>query len=188
MLLSLMQLASVLSFKHTTFGLSRVRESWQLQSVSAEAPTTLNSRLRVTISGPSISTALFRAELKKELCFFRGCRASFVTPDSLSGVSELICEGRTQQISRFLVWLEALSVEISSRKANFQGPSLLAYIDKVAWEEYQVSVKKMMIKLMCDKYESFDSKRIYDLFDGLFLFVHVSCMLESCLRLCFYDL
>lgn len=148
MLLSLMQLASVLSFKPTTLGLSRVRESWQLQSVSAEAPTTLNSRLRVTISGPSISTALFRAELKKELCFFRGCRASFVTPDSsLSGVSELICEGRTLQISRFLVWLEALSVEISSRKANFQGPSLLAYIDKVAWEEYQVTESGLM---MCD--------------------------------------
>ena len=137
-LLSLMQFASVLSFRPLVPGLSRVRESWKLQSVSAEAPTTLNSRLRVTISGPSISTALFRAELKKELCFFRGCRASFATPDSLSGVSELICEGRTLQISRFLVWLEALSVEISSRKANFQGPSLLAYIDKVAWEDYQV--------------------------------------------------
>ena len=156
MLLSLMQLASVLSFKPTILGLSRVRESWQLQSVSAEAPTTLNSRLRVTISGPSISTALFRAELKKELCFFRGCRASFATPDTLSGVSELICEGRTLQISRFLVWLEALSVEISSRKANFQGPSLLAYIDKVAWEEYQVSDKRLMIRPMSDECKSCD--------------------------------
>lgn len=110
-----------------------------LHAATAEVPTTPNSRLRVSISGPSITSALFRAELKKELCFFRGCRASFVTPDNLSGVSELTCEGRTTQISRFLVWLEALSVEVANRKANFQGPSLVAYIDKLAWEEYKVS-------------------------------------------------
>ena len=63
-------------------------------------PTADKSRLRVTISGPSVSSALFRAELKKELCFYRGCRGLFTTLDSMSGVSELTCEGKTAQISR----------------------------------------------------------------------------------------
>lgn len=103
-----------------------------------DMPTTVNSRLKVTISGPSISSALFRAELKKELCFFRGCRALFSAPDNLSGLSELTCEGRTTQIVRFLTWLEQLSTDVSERKANFQGPSLVAYIDKICWEEYTV--------------------------------------------------
>ena len=107
---------------------------------SIETPTTANSRLTVTISGPSISSALFRAELKKELCFFRGCRALFSAPDNLSGLSVLTCEGKTTQIVRFLTWLEQLSTEVSDRKANFQGPSLVAYIDKMSWEDYTVRI------------------------------------------------
>ena len=118
--------------KQTTFNL------YAELSPSIEAPTTVNSRLMVTISGPSISSALFRAELKKELCFFRGCRALFSAPDNLSGLSVLTCEGKTAQIVRFLTWLEQLSTEVSDRKANFQGPSLVAYIDKMSWEEYTV--------------------------------------------------
>jgi hypothetical protein len=145
LLLLLIQILCVLSFRTpaklaTDYSTISFREnlSIKLNAATAEVPTSPNSRLRVTISGPSITSALFRAELKKELCFFRGCRASFVTPDNLTGVSELTCEGRTTQISRFLVWLEALSVEVANRKANFQGPSLVAYIDKMAWEDYKV--------------------------------------------------
>jgi hypothetical protein len=146
LLLLLIQILCVISFRTpaklvTGYSTISFREnlSIKLSAATAEVPTSPNSRLRVTISGPSITSALFRAELKKELCFFRGCRASFVTPDNLTGVSELTCEGRTTQISRFLVWLEALSVEVANRKANFQGPSLVAYIDKMAWEDYKVS-------------------------------------------------
>lgn len=146
LLFLLLQILCVFSFRtpaklvtHYSAKSFHANSSIKLNAASSEVPTAPNSRLRVTISGPSITSALFRAELKKELCFFRGCRASFVTPDNLSGVSELTCEGRTTQISRFLVWLEALSVEVANRKANFQGPSLVAYIDKMAWEEYKVS-------------------------------------------------
>lgn len=173
LLLLLIQILCVLSFRtpaklaaHNSAISFRENSYIKLNAASAEVPTAPNSRLRVTISGPSITSALFRAELKKELCFFRGCRASFVTPDNLSGVSELTCEGRTTQISRFLVWLEALSVEVANRKANFQGPSLVAYIDKMAWEEYKVSkpmrkvvnlamhpasdIMRLALKIACD--------------------------------------
>ena len=140
----LIQISSTLSFMGTrtfhTSSYTSKQSTSDLLASSAEAPSTVNSRLKVSISGPSISSALFRAELKKELCFFRGCRASFISSDSLTGVSELICEGKTVQISRFITWLEALSVEVSNRKANFQGPSLVAYIDKIAWEEYKVEI------------------------------------------------
>lgn len=111
---------------------------FELKAIFDDIPTTVNSRLKLTISGPSVSSALFRAELKKELCFYRGCRGLFTTSDSLSGISELVCEGKTAQISRFLTWLDELKVDVSARKASFQGPSLIAYIDKLGWEEYTV--------------------------------------------------
>lgn len=82
------------------------------------APETEKARLVVQLSGPSVTSALFRAELKKELCFFRGCRAYF---DPHDAQSNLICEGQTKQIKRFIEWLSALSTDLSERKANFQG-------------------------------------------------------------------
>ena len=95
------------------------------------APDTEKARLVVQLTGPSVSSALFRAELKKELCFFRGCRAYF---DPSDAQSNLICEGQTKQIKRFIEWLNALSTDVSERKANFQGPSLVAYITALSWE------------------------------------------------------
>ena len=95
------------------------------------APETKEARLVVQLSGPSVTSALFRAELKKELCFFRGCRAYF---DPSGEQSNLICEGQTKQIKRFIEWLSALSTDVSERKANFQGPSLVAYILSLNWE------------------------------------------------------
>jgi hypothetical protein len=109
-----------------------------LFSSLTSAPTSEKARMRVKISGPSISTAIFRAEVKKELCFFRGCRATFIHDSTKESEAEILCEGKTVQISRFLEWLESLSVEIASRKANFQGPNLVAYIRGAAeWEDYR---------------------------------------------------
>ena len=98
-------------------------------------PTAEKARLALTLAGPSISTALFRAELKKELVFFRGCRAYF-TPVS-SDKSNLICEGKTVQIVKFLDWLNTLALEVNQRKQNFQGPNLVAQIISMSWEEYK---------------------------------------------------
>jgi hypothetical protein len=111
----------------------------QLSSTAApvEAPTAITSRLKVTISGPSITSAQFRSELKKELVFNRGCKALFYCDPSLTNICDVTCEGKTIQISRFLVWLEKLSIDVSLRKASFQGPNLIAYIDKITWSEFE---------------------------------------------------
>lgn len=122
--------------------------SSQLLSTAApiEAPTAISSRLKVTISGPSITSALFRSELKKELVFNRGCKALFYCNPELTNVCDVTCEGKTVQISRFLVWLEKLSIDSSLRKASFQGPNLVAYIDKLSWEEFQGCTMTIFIK------------------------------------------
>ena len=134
----------VTGFHHHAFFSSYLTQQWHFNSnqVSAgplsagpisipTAPETKEARLVVQLSGPSVTSALFRAELKKELCFFRGCRAYF---DPSGEQSNLICEGQTKQIKRFIEWLSALSTDVSERKANFQGPSLVAYILSLSWE------------------------------------------------------
>ena len=40
-------------------------------------PDTPKSRLMLQIQGATVNNALFRAELKKELTFFRGCNAVY---------------------------------------------------------------------------------------------------------------
>jgi len=90
------------------------------------------ARLEVTLTGPSVTTALFRAELKKELVFFRGCRAFFALSGG-DGTAMVVAEGKTKQITRFVEWLEQLKVDQSERKANFQGPSLVAYVQSLQW-------------------------------------------------------
>ena len=89
------------------------------------------ARLEVKLTGPSVTTALFRAELKKELVFFRGCRGYFA--GGADGAATVIAEGRTKQIARFVEWLDALKADVSERKANFQGPSLVAYVQSLEW-------------------------------------------------------
>lgn len=40
-------------------------------------PATEKSRLTVKVGGSSVSNAVFRADVKKELTFFRGCGGVF---------------------------------------------------------------------------------------------------------------
>ena len=83
-----------------------------------EAPAAIKSRIEVKISGPTVNNALFRAELKKELTFFRGCSASYKKCDETH--VELNAEGKTAQIVKFLHWLDTFSRDTSERKPSFQ--------------------------------------------------------------------
>ena len=104
------------------------------------APTTEKARLVVQLSGPSVTSALFRAELKKELVFFRGCRGHFspslCKTEDTECLATVKCEGKTKQIERFIGWLGALSVDVALRPPNFQGPRLTAYMTSIDWVEY----------------------------------------------------
>ena len=106
--------------------------------------------------------ALFRAEVKKELTFFRGCPAIFSNRNE--NISEITTEGKTTQIVKFVKWLNALGSEetlkweaeisMSSilfhltiiifhltyfylfRKPNFQGPRLDVSIEDTKFMDF----------------------------------------------------
>jgi hypothetical protein len=114
-----------------------LKQTLAMSAVLPSAPSTDKARLRLKVSGPSVSSALFRAELKKEICFYRGCRAEFIHNSQEPNEAEIVCEGKTLQISRFLEWMKVLSTDISQRKANFQGPSLVAYVIDAQWQDFK---------------------------------------------------
>eukprot|EP01035_Chromulina_nebulosa_P020010 gene20010-25984_t len=108
--------------------------------MSTNTPTTEKSRVNVIISGQSVGNALFRAEVKKELTFYRGCSATF--KHSLgSGFAELTAEGKTIQLSKFIDWLKALELDLSQRKAVFTGPSIVIKLFKIEWSDYLGEIK-----------------------------------------------
>ena len=98
-----------------------------------------NNRVVIRLNGPNVNNALFRASLKKELTFFRGCSALY--KEIALEKSEIIAEGKTEQLNRFLDWLASLGTDLSSRKPNFQGPTLVVHIENVEWKEYKGDLK-----------------------------------------------
>lgn len=42
---------------------------------------------------------------------------------------------------RFIEWIELLSLSVSERKPNFQGPNLVAHIISLEWLVYQGDLK-----------------------------------------------
>jgi hypothetical protein len=108
--------------------------------VLPDIPSTEKARLKLVVKGPSVGSALFRAELKKELTFFRGCACLFSYDDSKES-AEIISEGKTQQLIKFFDWCVKLNEDMSQRKPSFQGPPLFLSIDKASWEEYQGDLK-----------------------------------------------
>lgn len=81
------------------------------------------TRLVLQIKGDTVNNALFRAELKKELTFFRGCSAVYI--QNGADTAEVVTEGKTKKLTSFLEWLSALSLSVSQRRPSFQGPSLV---------------------------------------------------------------
>lgn len=113
----------------------------RMQTISSELTTNRpeKSRLRLLVDGPHATNALFRAELKKELTFFRGCAASFteITPTS----ALIIAEGKTRQLDKFIDWVKLYSTPLTQRKPNFQGPSMTIYIADTQWESFSGNMR-----------------------------------------------
>ena len=115
-------------------------QNLHLNNVLTDIPNTEKSRLSLICVGKSIDSALFRAELKKELTFFRGCSGIYnLNPNTK--ILEIVGEGKTKQLSRFLEWMNSLTTELVTRKPNFQGPSIIIKIEKVKWTEYEGTLK-----------------------------------------------
>lgn len=107
-----------------------------IEGLVARTPSDLKSRIKFKLKGSSISTAQFRADLKKELTFFRGCPARFELY-STKAEAALITEGKTANLIKFLDWLRVLELPVDQRKANFQGPSLQIKVTEAKWETYK---------------------------------------------------
>jgi hypothetical protein len=103
------------------------------------APNTEKTKLRVVCSGKSIESASFRAELKKELTFFRGCSGIY-NLDSSNQKLEIVGEGKTKQLIRFMDWLTSLTTELVTRKVSFQGPPLVIKIEDIKWDVFGGSI------------------------------------------------
>lgn len=105
-------------------------------------PSTERSRLHLTLQGKSCVSALFRAELKKELNFFRGCNGIYKRANLFSDeIVDIISEGKTSNLIKFLDWIEVMTKDVSERKANFQSESLTVKVLNLKWENYKGDLK-----------------------------------------------
>lgn len=93
------------------------------------------ARLTLVIAGPSIGNALFRAELKKELTFFRGASAEF-TINSDETLGTIVAEGKREQLERFMGWVDVLCSDVITRKPSFQGPALVIELLSQRWDAH----------------------------------------------------
>jgi acylphosphatase len=120
------------------------RKKSPLYAISEKETDVVKARISVALNGPHAIHPLFRAELKKELTFFRRCSGKFNEINTNS--AHIIAEGKKQQLERFIQWLEKYSVPLVKRKVSFQGPSLLVYVHELKWEEYNGDLKGFIIE------------------------------------------
>lgn len=92
------------------------------------------AQVRISLEGPHSANPLFRAEVKKELTFFRGCHGLFIeiTPSTVL----IVAEGKRVQLDRFLSWLKQFSIPLTKRKPNFQSPRMMVDIRDIRWETF----------------------------------------------------
>ncbi len=95
-------------------------------------------RVRLHVKGQSVASAVFRAELKKELTFYYRCGAKFTTPcDGNADEATITAEGKSSGLKRFLgIWLKGVCSPMEGRKPNFQGPPLVVEVLAGSWEAY----------------------------------------------------
>jgi hypothetical protein len=104
-------------------------------SLQQSAPGEPKAGLKLVLRGSSIASAVFRADLKKEVTFFRGCAAEFqLNRKGDEGV--LVTEGKTASLAKVLDWLAALELPQSERKPNFQGPSVVIQVASGSWQPF----------------------------------------------------
>ena len=131
--------ASVLGFAprlgHRALGMRSLCMGSYANTLKEAAPSDAKATLKLTVQGPSINSAIFRADMKKELTFFRGCAANFqLNRKGDEGV--LLAEGKTSNLLKFLDWLHTLELPQSERKPNFQGPSVQIVIASGVWQPF----------------------------------------------------
>jgi hypothetical protein len=110
------------------------------ETLKQATPTGEKTGFKLTIRGKSIGTAVFRAELKKELTFFRGCSADYQI-SRRGDEGTLIAEGKTIAIAKFLDWLRALELPQVERKPNFQGPPTEILVASGVWQPFGGKIK-----------------------------------------------
>jgi len=104
-------------------------------SLLQTTPNDAKAGLKLILRGSSIASAVFRADLKKELVFFRGCAAEFkINRDGNEGV--LVAEGKTASLLKALEWMRTMELPQSERKANFQGPSVQIITASGVWQAF----------------------------------------------------
>ena len=102
---------------------------------AAAPPSTDKARVRLVIEGPSVNNPVFRAELKKELTFFRGCKGKHIVQRGNANKAEIIGEGKTSALVKFLDWMSEFK-EGAKRKPNFQGPLITINISSLEWQPF----------------------------------------------------
>ena len=109
-----------------------------IETLASSLPSEESSTLRLRIKGGSVGTAIFRAELKKELTFFYGCGAKFTTPfNGCENEAEIVAEGKVASLKRFVsIWVKGVCSPINTRKPNFQGPPLIIEVLEGEWSPY----------------------------------------------------
>jgi hypothetical protein len=106
-------------------------------------PENADDKARVVfkLKGAALSTALFRAELKKELTMFRGCPARLELYSSQKEAA-LFAEGKAANLKRFGDdWLRTYTLPASERKASFQGPVMQVQVTSAKWEPFKQELK-----------------------------------------------
>jgi len=98
-------------------------------------PATEKARLRLIIQGDSVNNPVFRAELKKELTFFRGCKGKHSVQKGNDKKAEIIGEGKTAALVKFLDWMSEFK-EGAKRKPSFQGPIITINISSLEWQPF----------------------------------------------------
>lgn len=111
-----------------------------LSALLSSVPPQPKSRVKLQLKGASVGTAQFRADLKKELTFYRGCAATLQIAATASEAT-LTTEGKTASLLKFFDWLGVLELPAAERKANFQGPSLVVTAGAGQWMDFVGDLK-----------------------------------------------
>ena len=97
------------------------------------------ARISLILSGSSIKTALFRSDVKKNLVFFRGCGSTYEELEN--DLIEIIGEGKTSQLQKFVTWCNDLSSEENLKKSSFQSPKHDVKLVKATWLPFVGNLK-----------------------------------------------
>jgi acylphosphatase len=97
------------------------------------------SKMVLQVSGQSVDSAVFRAELKKELTFFRACHGEYLIHGT--DKAEIVAEGKTKQLEKFIVWVSSLTRKFEERTPTFVGPPIVIEIEDMKWEAFSGSMK-----------------------------------------------